>query len=305
MGPVSAWTKFPPAPYSRPFIDQPHIRHDLPFHTSVSPQIHPITIFRNSSTRPYRLRSILVARFFLNLRHVFFRKDRAGPESLSSFNIRIPTITSEDLVGNLGAPLRSPFASGPHASSSSYAPLPSGPSEIPTGIAAGSSLRQRKKHPNKGKARADPLLDWDVDDLDDEDLEDTEITSREPMLVGLEIYPDVREGEGSRGPVWRRGFDEVGEEIIPLMDRDGENSAAQTPMRSMHSEGEGDRNSLPPNRQPSKSTVDETDALLVGEDENDEEDPDGYSRDPMRSSLASTVNSEVQEVSPRRVSYFS
>lgn len=144
-----------------------------------------------------------------------------------------------------------------------------------------------------------------MDDLDDEDLEDTEITSREPMLVGLEIYPDVREGEGSRGPVWRRGFDEVGEEIIPLMDRDGENSAAQTPMRSMHSEGEGDRNSLPPNRQPSKSTVDETDALLVGEDENDEEDPDGYSRDPMRSSLASTVNSEVQEVSPRRVSYFS
>ena len=146
-----------------------------------------------------------------------------------------------------------------------------------------------------------------MDDLDDEDLEDMEITSRRPMLVGLEIDPEMR-GEGSERPVWRKGFDGVGvrgEEVIPLMNRDGNDGASQTPIQSTHSKGEGGRSSSPPSRQPSKSTVDEGDALLVDEEENEEEDTDEYLRDPMRSSLASTMNSEKREVSPRRTSYFS
>jgi len=214
----------------------------------------------------------------------------------------MPTIASEDLVGNLGAPLRSTFTPGPRASASS--------SEISTGASSGFSLRQRQKFLDKGKVRAgaDPLLDWDVDDLDDEDLEDVEVTSHRPMLFGLEIDPNVG-GGGSGKPLWRKEFDGIGverEEAISLMDRNGTGSAAQTPIRSAHSnpKGEGDRSSSPPSRQPSKSTVDEGDALLADADEN-YGDPDEYLRDQMRSSMASTVNSGGPEVSPRRSSYFS
>jgi len=225
--------------------------------------------------------------------------------------MRIPAIASEDLVGNLGAPLRSTFTSGPRASASSSAALPPWSLETSTGAALGSSLHQRRKILNKGKVRAgaDPLLDWDVDDLDDEDLEDMEVTSPRPMLFGLEIDPNVR-GEGSGKPLWRKEFDGIGverEEAISLMDRNGTESASQTPIRSAHShpKGEGNRSSSPPSRQPSKSTVDEGDGLLAGADENDEEDPDEYMRDPPRASMTSTVNSHGLEVSPRRSSYFS
>lgn len=175
-------------------------------------------------------------------------------------------------------------------------------------MASGSSLRQRQRLRNKGKARigADPLLDWDVDDLDEEDLEDVEITSRRPMLVGLEIDPTMG-GEGSAEPLWRKEFDGIkveGEEALSLMNRSGNNSAAQTPIRSAHSDSrvEGHRSSPPLSRQPSKSTVDEGDALLVI---TDDDDSDGYSRDPMRTSMASTVNSERREVIPRSTPYFS
>ena len=243
---------------------------------------------------PHRLRCILITRFFLNLRHVFFKKRTNNFETLSAFNFRIPTIASEDIVGNLGAPLRDSFTSG-HASVSSSVERSSWSLEASTRATSGSSLRPRQKRPNKGKARADPLLDWDVDDLDEEELEDMEIVSRRPMLVGLEIDPNAM-GEGSGGAVWREGFDGInveGEEAISLMNRGENNSVANTPIRSVHShsKGEGGRNSLPPSRHPSKSTVDEGDALLV--------DADAYSR----SSMASTVHSESWEVSPRRTSY--
>ena len=229
---------------------------------------------------------------------MFFGKDRNGPETVS-FKVRIPTIASDDLVGNLGAPLRSTFSSGPLTSTSSNG----WPLETRTSAAAGSSLRQRRKLSNKGKTRADPLLDWDVDDLDDEDLEDVEIISQRPMLVGLGIDPNLR-GEGSGEAVRRKGFDGIGaegEEVIALMTCDGNDSATQTPMQSARSKGEGDRDSLPPSRQPSKSTVDEGDALLGDADENDDEDTEEFH---PRSSMASTVNSKFREVSPRRTSYF-
>ena len=147
-----------------------------------------------------------------------------------------------------------------------------------------------------------------MDDLDEEDLEDREITSRRPILVGLEIDPNIR-GEGSGEPWWREVLDGIGverEETVSLMNQNGNNSAAQTPVRSTHShpKGKGDEKSSPPSRQPSKSTVDEGDALLFDGGENDE-DSDEYSRDPMRTSLASTVNSEGRVVSVRRTSYLS
>jgi len=149
-----------------------------------------------------------------------------------------------------------------------------------------------------------------VDDLDDEDLEDMEITSHRPMLVGLEIDPNMME-KGGGEPLWKKEYDGLGmegEENIALMNQDGETSAAQTPTRSTHThpKGEGNRNSLPPSRQPSKSTVDEGDALLADGDGSDEEGSDEHPRDPMRSSMASTVASiQGREVSPRRASLFS
>jgi len=134
-----------------------------------------------------------------------------------------------------------------------------------------------------------------------------EITSHRPILVGLGIGPSVR-GEGNVESLWRKDFDGIGverEEAISLISPTGNNSAARTPIRSTrsHSTGKGDRNSSPPSRQPSKSTVHEGVGLLV--DADDEEDLDEYSRDPMRSSMASTVDSEGRVVSPRRTSYFS
>ena len=239
---------------------------------------------------------------------MFFKRDSIGAESLSSLRIRVPTITSDDFVGNLGAPLRSSFTPGPRASESSSTGLLH--FRTSTGLASGSSPHQRQGALDKGKARAtvDPLLDWDVDELDDEDLEDMEITSRRPILVGLEVDMSMR-GGGSVESLWRKDFDGIGvrrEEAVSLISPTGNKSTAQTPIRSTHSHstGEGDRNSLPLNRQPSKSTVDEGDALLVDADD-DDGDPGGYPRDLMRSSMASTVNSELgRQVSPRRVSYF-
>lgn len=139
--------------------------------------------------------------------------------------------------------------------------------------------------------------------MDDEDLEDVEIISRRPILVGLEIGPSVG-GEGSGEPLWKKEFDGIrveGEEAVSLMNRNGNNSAAQTPIRGAHSDsrGEGDRSSLPPSRQPSKSTVDEGDALLADTDDED------LVRYPGRPSMASTVDSDRQEVRPRITSYFS
>ena len=227
---------------------------------------------------------------------MFFKKDRNSLETLSSLRVRVPTIINEELVGNLGAPLRSTFTSDdPRSSESTYTTL---------GTGSGSSLRQRRRHRNRGKARADPLLDWDVDDLDDEDLEDMEIESRRPMYVGLQIDPNMR-GEGSGGPVWRKGFDGIGaggEEAMPFVTRSESISSAQTPIRSVPPKS--DRSSLPPSRHPSKSTVEEGDALLVYADENEEEPDSGHSMGPFRPSLASTVESEDREVIPRRTSYF-
>ena len=189
--------------------------------------------------------------------------------------------------------------SEPRASGSSYTTQPSWISETSSNRTSASSLRPRRKPLNKGKARADPLLDWDVDDLDDEDLEDMEIISPSPMLVGLEMDPNARGGSG--GPSVRRidsgGIGEA-EEGISLLNQGGSDSAAQTPIQSAYPKGEGDRSPPPPSRQPSKSTVDEGDALLVDADGNDEE---GYS---MRFSV-STTNSVGREVSPRRASFFS
>jgi len=236
---------------------------------------------------------------------VFFKRDDTSAESLSSLRIRVPTITSDDLVGNLGAPLRSSFTPGPRASESSSTGLLQ--FRTSTGLASGSSPHQRQRALYKGKARAaaDPLLDWDVDDLDDEDLEDMEITSRRPILVGLEVDMSMR-GDGSVESLWKKDFDGIGvqrEEAISLISPTGNKSATPTPIRSAHSHstGESDRDSLPLNRQPSKSTVDEGDALLV---DADDDDSDGFSRDLMRSSMASTVNSDGRQVSPRRMSYF-
>lgn len=263
----------------------------------------PFYCLQEVPTRSHRLRVILITRFFLNLRHIFFKEDPNSPETLSSFNVRIPTIASEDLVGNLGAPLRDSFTSEPRASGSSYTTLPSWSPDTSMARLSTSSMRRRQKRRDKGKARADPLLDWDVDDLDDEDLDDVEIVASRPMLVGLGIEPNVKGGGSVVSPVWKRGFNGIGaegEEAISLMNRDGSHSAAQTPIRSAHPEGQGDRSSLPPSRQPSKSTVDEGDALLVDAGEND----DGYARDSMISSVASTMRSEGLEVSPRRTSYF-
>jgi len=77
---------------------------------------------------------------------------------------------------------------------------------------------------------------------------------------------------------------------------DGNDSAAQTPIQSVHLKGEGGRSSLPPSRQPSKSTVDEGDALLPVVDAGGHDrvkDPDGHS---MWFLVGSIGNSDRQEV---------
>ncbi|KAF9779784.1 hypothetical protein BJ322DRAFT_1113088 [Thelephora terrestris] len=229
-----------------------------------------------------QLRGILVSRFFLNLRHVFFEKDKNNPVSPSSIKIKIPMIPSEDLVGNLGAPLRSSSISGSRVGTSS-----SGSTRQP-GFSVG----------------ADPLLHWNAD-ADDEDLEDVEISSHRPMLFGLDIDPGAV-GEGGGLPLWRKDFDGVrmeGEEVTSLMSRNGKPIIVRTPVRSTpsHPKVEGDTESLPPGKKPSKSTVEEDDALLVDSDE----DLDSPLRYPPRASIASTANSDAREVTPRRTSYFS
>jgi len=226
------------------------------------------------------LRGILISRFFLNLRHVFFTKDTNGPEPISSLKTKIPVIASEKLVGNLGAPLRSTPISGP-----------SGP--------------PRRRRSSVG---ANSLLDLDVGDLDDEEIGDVEVTSRRPILFGLGMDSNVV-GQGSGKHLWRRGFDGTGvegQEVVSLMDRGGE-SSAQTPVRSAISRPIGDGSDgkwLHPGRQPSTSSIDEANALLVDAYGYDE-DSDRYSRDHSRPSFASAVGSEAREVTPRRQSYFS
>jgi hypothetical protein len=189
------------------------------------------------------LRGMLTSRFFLNLRHIFFEKDKDGPGTLSSFKVKIPTIVGEDFVGNLGAPLRGSPVSGPYPSAASD---PSRQLGSPVG--------------------ADPLLDRNTEDMDDEDLEDVEITSRRPMLVGLGIGPSVM-GQGSGRPLWRREYDGIGleeEEAISLMDPKGK-STARTPVRRARSHPMGDSNQglALPGRQLSESTVDEVGSLLA------------------------------------------
>ena len=241
---------------------------------------------------PDRLRAILVNRFFLNLRHVFFERDHVKTDTLS-FRVRVPTV-SDSVVGNMGAPLRSTFLSEPRTSESSTTPLSSSRSFASAG---GSSLRRRKRRLEKSKARigSDPLLDWDVDDLDEEDLEDIEITSRRPMLVGLGIdLPDMR-GESSTQAMMRKEFAVKaleGEEGLPLML--GSNNS--TPIRSAHfpSGGRCERCSSPLARY----TVDQGDVLLV-----DVGDEDEYVMDPLRMSVASTLDDGGRRVSPRRWSF--
>ena len=156
-------------------------------------------------------------------------------------------------------------------------------------------MRRRQRRREKGKARigSDPLLDWDVDDLDDEDLEDMEITSRRPMLVGLGInLPDVR-GEGSGQVPLRREFGgkEAGEEALPLMI--GSNSS--TPIRSAYFLLEnGGEKSFSPHR---RRTVNQGDGFLVDVGEEDE-----YTMNVLRMSVASTIDGG-QRVSPRRWSF--
>lgn len=240
-------------------LDQPDIWDHLPLHTSVRLLIHSHVVTEEPPTGPHRLRGILISRFFLNLRHVFFKKDGSSSGTISSLRIRIPTITSEDFVGNLGAPLRSSLTSGQY-------PLAS----------PGPSSRR------KSCVGADPLLDRCAGELEEEDLDDdVEITSRRPILVGLGIDPNLV-GEGSGRPLWRKEFDGIGvegEEVILLVDRKGKDRA-RSPVRSESSPpvGEDDGELVPPGRQLLKSAVDEADALLV--DANGYvEDSYGYSRE--------------------------
>ena len=206
---------------------------------------------------------------------MFFKRNN-NPETPSALKIKIPMIPSEDLVGNLGAPLRSTSISVSR-----------------TSPASGST------RPRESRVSADPLLDWNADDDDDEELEDIEITSSRPMLVGLEIDPNGV-GEGSGSPLWRKEFDRVGvEEVTSLMSRNAKAVAARTTVRSTYSPPMVDTESLLPSRQPSKSTVEEG-ALLVDVDW----DLDSPLRYPPRASIASTVNSDPREVIPRRLSYF-
>ena len=152
-----------------------------------SPSSYPSTLSPHSCvvtgvwlTWLHRMRGILVSRFITNLRHVFSERAEGDSRPLSTLKVRVPIISSVDIVGNLGAPLRSSPISGLRFSSHS-----------------GSS------HQCKSRVSADSLVDEDVDDLDDPDLEYTEITSCRPMLVGLGIDRDVV-GEGSGMPVWRK-----------------------------------------------------------------------------------------------------
>jgi len=126
-----------------------------------------------------------------------------------------------------------------------------------------------------------------------------EIIAPSPMLIGLEMDPNAR-GGGAGPSMRKKDFGGIGEaeEGTSLINRDGSDSASQSPVQGVHPKGEGDRSPPPVSRQPSKSTVDEGDALLVDMDENDEE---GYS---MRFSV-STSTSVGREVSPRRASFFS
>jgi len=82
--------------------------------------------------------------------------------------------------------------------------------------------------------------------------------------------------------------------------RNGKPIAARTPVRSTFSPPRVATESLPPGRQPSKSTVEEDYALLVDVDW-DLDSPLTY---PPRASIASTANSDPREVIPRRLSYF-
>ena len=151
---------------------------------------------------------------------------------------------------------------------------------------------------------ADPLLDWDANDLDAEELEDIEVTSGRPMLVDLEIDSNVVGQCGGR-PLWRREFDGIGvegEEVISLMDQKGKNTALSARFRPMGMKGNGEL--LPHVRQSSTSTVGEGDGLFVDAYRYGE-DSDGYSGDLSRTSVASRVGFEAREVAPRRTSYSS
>lgn len=227
------------------YLDRPDIWDHLRFHTTVRLSLHSHVTATKPPIGPGRLRGILVSRFFLNLRHVFLKKDESSAKTLTSLRIRVPTITSENLVGNIGAPLRSSPISGP------YPPAPSG------------SSRRRES-----SVVDDPLLDQDLDDSDDEDLEGAEIVSYRRVFVRLGIDQNIV-GEGSKEPSWRREVDGTGveeEEIGWLVDPKGKNRA-RTPARSarLHPIGEpGDGGMLPPGRQSLEPAVGEADALLVG-----------------------------------------
>lgn len=150
-------------------------------------------------------------------------------------------ISGEDLVGNLGAPLRSSLISR------SRVATPSGPSP---------------RRETRGAA-ADPLLGWDLDDMDNEEIEVVGVTSRRPMLASLVIDSDAV-GGGNGKLSWRREFDGIGaeEEVGSLMERKGKNKA-RTPIRSAHSPRICGGLWTPLVRRPSKSALDEVDALLA------------------------------------------
>ena len=167
-----------------------------------SPSSYPSTLSLHSCvvtgvrlTWLHRMRGILVSRFITNLRHVFSERADGDSRLLSTLKVRVPIISSVDIVGNLGAPLRSSPTSGLRFSAHS-----------------GSS------HQCKSRVSTDSLVDEDVDDLDDPDLEDTETTSWRPMLVGLGIDRDIV-GEGSGMPVWRKEPD--GQDVHSNLDDEG------------------------------------------------------------------------------------
>jgi len=192
------------------------------------------------------IRTILISRFFINLRNIYIKDD--DPPSLSEMRVRIPTISMTDIVGNLGAPI------GDHTS------------------------------------------------LSDSTVMDEPIVARKPMLVGLEAsgsgvgLRDLREDDD---PVPLLGIrDGLGEDSDDEHEREDEGGSGDDDEESgRRSIGVG------PWRQASKSTVDESDTLLVdGEaaSRSDEEEPLTPTTDSPR---ASRVSSMTFAETPRTVDY--
>jgi hypothetical protein len=184
-------------------IEKPNIRKHNRIYPTVSPPTFPTT--RRSQTSLTRIRTILISRFFINLRQIYSKDDDL--QSLSEINVRMPTFSISDVVGNLGAPMADDT------------------------LASGSTLMEEP------------------------------IVSSRPMLVGLARsatrIDDLREDDD---PIPLLGIRERGHENSDDEDRDGNEEGRR-------SIGAG------PWRQASKSTVDESDRLLVDGEAGDEDEP--------------------------------